>query len=77
MPRHHNEDFIKKWKISLPATKAGMVEHLLFDPTLSKPIYGARGKLIEILLDMWIDTVQGKPCRAMPSVSEVRHYIQE
>jgi hypothetical protein len=54
MSRPLNPDLTKHWKISLPATLAGIVEFYLFDPLHGKPIYGSRGKLIATLLENWV-----------------------
>jgi hypothetical protein len=54
MSRPLNPDLTKHWKISLPATLAGIVEFYLFDPLHGKPIYGSRGKLIATLLEEWV-----------------------
>jgi hypothetical protein len=54
MSRPLNPDLTKHWKISLPATLAGIVEFYLFDPLHGKPIYGSRGKLIATLLEDWV-----------------------
>jgi hypothetical protein len=54
MSRPLNPDLTKHWKISLPATLAGIVEFYLFDPLHSKPIYGSRGRLIAALLEDWV-----------------------
>jgi hypothetical protein len=54
MGRHVNSDLSIDWKICLPATLAGRVEHLLMNPITGKPKYGARSKLIEELLSGWV-----------------------
>ena len=54
MSRPLNPDLTKHWKISLPATLAGIVEFYLFDPLHGKPLYGSRGKLIATLLEAWV-----------------------
>jgi hypothetical protein len=54
MSRPLNPDLTKHWKISLPATLAGIVEFYLFDPLHGKPTYGSRGKLIATLLEEWV-----------------------
>jgi len=55
MSRPTNPDLTKHWKISLPATLAGIVEFYLFDPLHKKPLYGARARLITELLEGWVD----------------------
>lgn len=72
MPRRVNPDLIKPWKVSLPATTAGRVEFVLLDPVHRLPIYGARRKLIDILLNMWLDRIAGKETRDFPSLDEIR-----
>lgn len=72
MPRRPNPDLIKPWKVSLPATTAGRVEYVLLDPVHRIPLYGARGKLIDILLNMWLDKVSGREPRDFPSLDEIR-----
>ena len=58
MPRKPNPDLIKPWKTNLPATLAGKIEYLLFDPIHGTPIYGSRGYLIERLLNYWLNRVE-------------------
>lgn len=70
---HSQEEFTKEWKVRLSATTAGKIEHILFDTINQKPIYGARGKLIETLCNIWLDSlVPGRPVRSLPSLEEVR-----
>lgn len=73
MARPPNEDLIKPWKINLPATTAGCVEHLLFDPIHNRPRYGVRAKLVDALLLRWLAYVQGNPISPMPTLDEVRN----
>jgi hypothetical protein len=50
------------------------MEFLLLDTIHNKPLYGTRARLIDTLLNMWMDSVQGKPVREFPSIDEVRNY---
>jgi hypothetical protein len=68
MSRPLNPDLTKHWKISLPATLAGIVELYLFDPLHGKPIYGSRGKLIATLLEEWVRQ-QKELASASPSIA--------
>lgn len=62
MPRRPNPDLIKPWKTNLPATLAGKIEFLLLDPIHRRPIYSARGFLIERLLTTWLSRIEaGSP----------------
>lgn len=56
MPRACNPDLMKDWKVPLPATIAGAVEHELMDPITKKPRYGERSKLVAALLADWLAT---------------------
>lgn len=67
MPRPVSDDLLKQWKLTLPATTAGTVEHLLFDQVHSKPVYAARAKLVTALLEYWIARELGKPLPEIPS----------
>jgi hypothetical protein len=65
----------KDWKINVNATIAGCVEHLLFDNLAGKPCYGARKRLIDTLLSIWLESVTKPgqpPSRSMPSLDEIR-----
>lgn len=73
MARPPNPDLIKPWKINLPATTAGSVEHLLFDPIHNRPRYGARAILIDRLLLCWLESVAGRPQPRLPTLDEVRN----
>lgn len=67
MPRKAHPDLIKPWKISMQATVAGKIEHMLFDEINKKPHYGARGALIHSLLQYWIARETGAPLPHIPS----------
>lgn len=54
MPRPVNPDLTIDWKVCLPATLAGSVEHELMDTITGKPRYAARSKLIAYLLAGWL-----------------------
>lgn len=56
MPRQCNPDLTIDWKVVLPATIAGAVEHELLNPITKKPRYGERSKLITQLLADWLAT---------------------
>lgn len=58
MPRKPNPDLIRAWKTNLPATLAGKIEHLLFDPVHNRARYGVRGFLIERLLEHWLGKLE-------------------
>lgn len=70
--RRPDRDLIVKWKVNIPATTAGRVELMLLDPVLNKPIYAARSKLIEALLENWIAQQSGSEPTHIPSVEELR-----
>lgn len=53
MPRVTSEPTVD-WKISVPLSIAGAVELKLADPMRSRPIYGARARLIKHLLENWL-----------------------
>lgn len=58
MPRKASADLTKPWKVNLPATLAGKIEFLLLDPVHQKPLYAARGFLLERLLISWLSRVE-------------------
>jgi len=71
--RKHEGDLIIKWKVTLPATLAGRVEHMLLSPIHNKPIYAARARLIEGLLEYWIAVESGaEQLPPLPSLIELR-----
>lgn len=72
MSRPLNDEPTVDWKILLPAPLAGRIENMLIDPIHSKPIYGARAKLIRALLENWIAEQSGSPPRPVPSLMELR-----
>lgn len=72
MARPVNDDLIKQWKITLPATTAGTVEHLLFDTVHGKPKYSARANLVGALLDWWIARETGRSLPPIPTAQELQ-----
>lgn len=54
MPRRPSPDLLIDYKLSVPATLAGMVEVRLMDNVHRKAKYGARSALIKQLLTDWI-----------------------
>lgn len=77
MPRPVNPDLIVNWKIGMPATLAGRIEHVLLDPIHSIPIYGARGKLIAALLERWLAQEEGVSEDLLPHVPTLLELRQE
>jgi hypothetical protein len=71
MGRPVNDDLNKPWKLLMPATLAGRVEYILIDPIHSKPIYGARNKLVGALLEWWVARESGTPPEHLPHVPSV------
>lgn len=66
MPRRRNPDLIQPWKINLPATLAAQIEYRFFDNFTQRPRYGARGKLLAMLLTYWLARENGTPDDQMP-----------
>lgn len=54
MTKHYSMP-LKKLRFALPADLCMRLEERLFDPALGKPIYGARSRLIVLLLRKWLD----------------------
>lgn len=48
------------------------MEYLLADPLTRKPLYGARVRLVEALLEAWIAKEEGREAPPVPSLSELR-----
>lgn len=71
MARPVNPDLIKQWKVTLPATTAGTVEHILFDTVHGKPKYAVRANLLDSLLSWWIARELGRPLPPIPSAAEL------
>lgn len=71
MARPVNDDLIKQWKLTLPATTAGTVEHLLMDQVLGKPKYSARADLTTALLNWWIARETGRELPPIPTAAEL------
>lgn len=55
MARPFNSELIKKFKVCVPASLAARVELALWDRVHRKPAYGKRGKVIEELLEQWVE----------------------
>lgn len=73
MSRRHEADLIRNWKITLPATLAGRVEYMLLSPVHQKPIYGARARLVEKLLEYWVALESGAThVPPIPKLEELR-----
>lgn len=66
------DDLQKPWKLNLSASLAGKVEYMLTDPITKKPIYGARTKLVEALLENWIATQENRPAPSVPTIDQLR-----
>lgn len=66
------DDLQKPWKLNLSASLAGKIEYLLTDPLTKKPIYGARVKLVEALLERWIAEQEGRPIPHVPTLAQLR-----
>ena len=65
--RPPNPDLHKFWKVSILATTAGAVELVLWDHIHNKPRKGARSRLIELLLQRWLEErTHGKPLTPLP-----------
>lgn len=75
MTKRFTADLIRPWKITLPAALAGRVELMLLSPIHQRPIYGARARLIEQLLEYWVAKESGSPLPRLPSVEELRSII--
>lgn len=73
MGRPVNDDLIRSWKVCLPATLAGATEHLLWDRIHNKPLYGAKAKLLTLLLERWHDHIAGRPPLPLPSIEDIRN----
>ena len=71
MPRAANPDLMIDWKVPLPATLAGSVEHELMDPITGKPRYGERSRLIAYLLADWLARRHGKRIEIDPPSSDL------
>jgi hypothetical protein len=73
--RKHDGDLIIKWKVTLPATLAGRVENMLLSPIHNKPIYAARARLIEGLLEYWVALESGSELPPLPSLMDLRSAV--
>lgn len=73
MLQRNETDLIKSWKINIPATLAGRVEYMLISPVHQRPIYGARARLIEKLLEHWVAVESGNPePPPLPTLEQLR-----
>jgi hypothetical protein len=72
MNKRNDSDIIRNWKITLPATLAGRVEFLLLSPIYQKPIYGARARLVESLLEHWVARETGGALPPIPTIEQLR-----
>ena len=63
-----NDDLIRPWKLSMPATLAGRVEFALLDPITGKTKYGARNTLIVKLLERWLAEQSDPVPQDLPTV---------
>lgn len=71
MPRPPRDLYIQ-WKITLSAELAGRVEYALMDHLAGRPIYGARAKLIEAMLEHWLAIQRGENPPPIPSIEDLR-----
>lgn len=66
-----------QWKITLPAELAGRIEYALMDSLAARPIYGARARLIQALLEHWLAQQRGDPNPpTVPSINDLRTRTQ-
>jgi len=66
-----NDDLIRPWKLSMPATLAGRIEFALLDPITGKTKYGSRNTLIVKLLERWLAEQQDPPPEDLPTVPTI------
>jgi len=71
VPRRHNSELTIEWKLSMPATLAGRIEHVLLDPVTNKPIYGVRNRLLTSLLERWLAEQTETPDALLPPVPNI------
>lgn len=67
-----NDDLIRPWKLSMPATLAGKIEFALLDPITGRTKYGARNTLVVKLLERWLAEQQGDKPPEIPTLEELR-----
>ena len=73
MGRPSNPDLSLPWKIVMPATLAGKVKFLLWDPVHNRPRYGARNRLITALLERWLAEQERDGVKVhVPSLEELK-----
>jgi hypothetical protein len=58
MPRPKQFDRPVKWTLNIPQSTVTAVEGILHDPLFNKPLYAARGKIINQLLLEFISDIQ-------------------
>ena len=61
MPRERHLDPPKEVNLSLPTSLVDEVDLLLFNPTRGKLRYGARSRLVTVLLRQWINSQRKLP----------------
>lgn len=65
------EQLRSDWKLSIDATCAARVDLLLAEPLTGKPKYGARSKLVQALLEGWLNQLEGKGSFRVPTLQEL------
>lgn len=72
--RPNESDVLIDWKLQLPATLAGKLEHLFMDRIHNKPKYGARARLTVALYEWWIarEAGDGRELPHVPTLAEIR-----
>lgn len=61
MGRPSNPDLSVPWRIHVPATLAGTIEHMLFDAVHGRMKHGARNRLVVALIEQWAAQQLGRP----------------
>jgi hypothetical protein len=59
------------WKLSIEAALAAEVDLVLEDPVTRKPKYGARSKLVQMLLRNYLRAMQGQELEPLPTVQQL------
>jgi hypothetical protein len=72
MNKRNDKDLIRNWKVPLPATLCGRVELMLLSPIHQKPIYGARSRLLESLLEYWVAVESGREPPRLVTLEQLR-----
>lgn len=62
------------FKVSLPAALAAEIDLSFNDPLTNRPKYGARAKLIQVLLENWLAVQHGRveEQQPVPTLEELR-----